>query len=149
MNILANILFFPMDLLRLTVHAWQFTLDGYFDRFFKMYPEQMCVICRDLDTGVVPRPLCRRANYRNIWMLRILLPEVEVWNATATHRSIPICRNESAQVVVPVWTPLLALGLLLLWTGLVVIAISNIGLIPEEADLVRALLAVVDSLRDS
>jgi len=146
MNILLNILYFPLDLARLTVHVWQFLLEGYFNRFFRDSKEQICVICRDLDTGWVPRPIRAKANYRNIWLLKtFLLREVEVWKDSRTGKKIPICRNEGANVIIPGWTPFLALGLLLFWTSLLVCVLSWTGWIPEEVDPVRAVVAFFKS----
>lgn len=122
-----------MDLFKLTCHSWCFLLEGYGNRFTKVSPEQPCIFCRDLDPGIVPRNLGYAARYQNVWMLKLLVPHIDL-RKKQYGTAVPVCRIEGGYFKTPGYLPLLALLLLFIWWALLTLALLRLGLIPPEMD---------------
>lgn len=132
MNLIKNVFFLPIDLFRLTIHSWKFMLEGYLNRFLCTSPEQMCIFCQNLDAGMVPRVLSSEVKYKNLWLIRMLVPDIEVRKLPNSRKRVPVCSNEGGCVVTPGYTPLLAVGLLLFWATVFTWALCCTGMVPEE-----------------
>ena len=134
-----NFLFFPLDLLRFTRHTWQFLLEGYFLRFQNESPDYMCPFCRDVDLDQVPMGIRSRVKYRNIWMIRLLAPQIKGMAVKHNGRKIqvPVWTSESSFVVPPGYTPILALGLFAFWVAVLAVALDDFRFSPNVSGFVN------------
>lgn len=123
---------FPVDFCRLTRDAWKFTLEGYSHRHLYGNPDQPCIYCRDCDSGRVPRPMHQQIKYWNLWMLRVLHPQLVLLEADRRVRKVPVCMNEGGYIYTPVYLPLTAVICSLIWLGLAGFLMVACGVIPED-----------------
>jgi hypothetical protein len=128
---LICLVYLPVDLFRLMIHSWRFMLGGYFNRFTHYSSEQPCIFCIGHDTGQVPRNMADRIRYRNVWMARILVPELRIVKDTKG-RAMPICNREGGHLKSPWYIPLLAVALLLFWGAVITALLLHTGMIPPE-----------------
>lgn len=131
-RISACVMFFPLDLMRLTLDAWAFTLEGYSYRFLYKKKDQPCIYCRGFDCGVTPRAMHTRIRYWNLWMVRILHPNLKAIEARQGLRHIPICHEEGGHLHTPAYVPLVAIVCSLLWGAVLFWGLSTAGFIPPE-----------------
>ncbi len=129
---LGCILFSPLDFLRLTADAWSFTIEGFTYRFIYKKKDQPCIYCRGMDCGFSPRVMRTRIRYWNLWMVRILHPNLAALEPRRGIRKVPMCRREGGYVHTPAYTPLIAITCSLIWLALIWWVLYLIGLIPPE-----------------
>lgn len=127
-----KVLLFPVDLFRFTVHCWLYTFGMMTYRWRLGYEDQPCVFCRGTDVGDVPRDIGNRMKYRNVWLARLLNPDITLQKDEAGGKPSPVCMREGGYVTPPFWIPLAAVCLGAFWCILAGIAFCNSGIIPEE-----------------
>jgi hypothetical protein len=121
----------PVDLLRLTWDAWKLTKEGFCHRVLANQPDQPCPFCRGQDQ-VVPRQMFHKIRYWNIWLLRILYPHLKSAEPVKGLRRVPVCVSEGGYIFTPWYTPVLAVGLTLLWAALIVWGLWVSDSIPDQ-----------------
>lgn len=119
-SVVRMVLAFPLDWLRLTIHSWEILLESLHFRIKWKAWEHPCIFCRDLDKSRVPRNMSGVIRYRNVWMIRLLQPELKKAFSRQKNRGVPICHNDSGNVPSHVIRALI-LGLVTLggWVALV------------------------------
>lgn len=124
-------LFFPVDLIRLSADACRMTLDAFRFRLQWGVWEHPCIFCRDIDKSHVPRRMSRTVRYRNLWMVRLLQPEIQSMHSKKHGRRLPLCRNESG-VVPSRFVPVVFISILtlLFWSVFLYGGLVFIGWIP-------------------
>lgn len=115
---LICIFMFPVDFFRFTVDAWQLTLEGLSHRIFYKNKDQPCIYCRDMDCGYAPRPMHAKIRYWNLWLVKLLHPELVTLEPRRGIRKVPMCMKEGGYVYTPVYLPLVAIISSLLWLAL-------------------------------
>ena len=122
-----TILMFPVDLMRLTIDVWRFTLERPAYR-----GEQPCIYCRGCDNSETPRVMSYRIRYWNLWMPRLLHPDLRKKSSSSTLRPLPVCHREGGYLRLPFYIPILALLLAGFWSSLLVMVILETGIVPPE-----------------
>jgi len=108
----------PVDLIRFTVDCWRYSIEGFGYRFLNRHPDQPCIHCRGMDFAVTPRCMNLRIRYANVWLVRVLDPDLTVRRAPGIFRPYVFCKNPLGYVSPPAYVPLLALILNVLWLWL-------------------------------
>lgn len=126
------VLLFPADLFRFTVDAWRYTLEWFGYCLFGRSEEQPCIFCRGLDLGHVPRRVSFRMKYRNLWLVRLLQPELVIQPAKDRCRPRIACMREGGYIRMPRYIPVLAVVLGGLWIAGGGAALWYSGTIPED-----------------
>lgn len=113
------VLWLPVDLLRFTVDAWRYTVEWISYCVFGNSPEQPCIYCRGLDVGSrVPRRVAFRIHYRNLWLVKLLQPELAIRNVEGRMRPRVACMREGGYIRLPWYVPVLAGCMGLFWIAL-------------------------------
>lgn len=128
--VLWMIVVFPLDLFRFTVDAWRYTFEWFSYCILGNSKEQPCIFCRGLDLGTVPRRVSTRIHYRNLWLVRLMQPELEVRPAKDRCRPRVACMKEGGYLRLPRYIPLLAVVLGALWIAAFCLAIWHTDLLP-------------------
>lgn len=132
LRFLLGVVFFPVDLFRLMMDSWRMTMEGFPHRFYYQTGEQPCIFCRDMDLSVVPRVMSWRIRYWNLWMVRLLLPDLQVKANPKGLRNLPVCPNESAYVPTLTRVPLIAGITTSIWLGFLIWLLCLLEWIPAE-----------------
>jgi len=114
MNILKNILLFPLDLLYLTVDAWIMSL-RYLKSKIRREKDQRCHFCQGEDHGEADHVVRAVLKYRNGWLVTRLSPCIRF--KTEGSKRVARCRREGGYTKVSPLTPLFALALSFFWVG--------------------------------
>jgi hypothetical protein len=115
---------FPFDLIRFTCDAWTFTIEGYTHRLKFNNPDQPCIYCRGTDTGYSPRRMHLRIKYWNLWMPKLLHPNLGAFYSPGRLKKIPVCKTEGGHLFTPKYIPFVALILTVMWTGLFLLVLK-------------------------
>lgn len=128
---MRNLLWFPMDLFLFTFHCWLYTLSHLQYRILGTYGEQPCLFCQGGNVGE-PRVLNGRMKYRNLWMPRLLNPEIEILPAKRKHGAVAMCAREGGYVRRPFWVPIAAVLLGAGWCCALGWVLWETQVIPED-----------------
>ncbi len=114
MNILKNILLFPLDLIYLTVDAWIMTA-RFLKSKIRREKDQRCHFCQGEDHSEPNHVVRAVLKYRNGWLVSRLSPCIRF--KTEGKKRFAHCRREGGYTKVSPVTPLLALALTFFWVG--------------------------------
>jgi hypothetical protein len=109
------LIFLPIDFMRLTMDAWRFTVEGFSHRYVHKNRDQPCIFCRGMDCGFAPRSVHTKIRYWNLWMPRILYPELVTLEPRRGLRKVPVCQREGGYIYTPAYLPLVAIICTILW----------------------------------
>lgn len=85
-----------------------------------------------MDCGYAPRPMHERIRYWNIWMPRILHPELVAANPKRGIRKVPVCMREGGYVYTPVYIPLVAIISSFIWFLFILWVLCITEMIPRH-----------------
>lgn len=114
MNLVKNILLFPLDLLYLTVDAWIMTF-RFLKSKIRREKDQRCHFCQGEDHGESNHMVRSALKYRNGWLVSRLSPCIRF--KTEETKRVARCRREGGYTKVSPATPLIALALTFFWVG--------------------------------
>ena len=113
-SILFKILFFPLDLVYLTLDSCIITGRGC-KRIFKKQKSQPCHLCQGESNQEENHPVRAVLKYQNKWMVRLLAPCIRF--KRDQKRVIGFCKQQGNKTRPPSWVPFLALGMLVFWVS--------------------------------
>lgn len=112
--ILLKIIFFPLDLVYLSLDSCIITYQKLKNLFMKK-KHQRCHFCQGEGSQDEMRPVRSVLKYQNKWMVK-LLTDCIVFKSD-DNRTIGFCKHEGIYSTPPVWVPAIALGMLFFWVG--------------------------------
>lgn len=111
-QILFKILFFPLDLIYLTLDACIMTWRKIFS-IFKKRKTQRCHFCQGEANQEANHPVRSVLKYQNKWMVRLLSPCIRF--KRDGKRQLGYCQREGYMTAPPAYVPLVALGMVVFW----------------------------------
>lgn len=109
-----QIIWLPIDVFRFTYHCWLYTFSMIRFRAYLKYSEDPCIFCRGESVGHT-RYLNRKIKYQNIWMVKLLNPEIDVTSRKGRIRPALSCKHEGGYRNSPMWIPWAAVILGAAW----------------------------------
>ena len=103
-RLLIQIIWFPVDLFRFTYHCWLYTFSMIHFRWFLKYEEEPCIFCRGGEVGET-RCLNSRIKYHNMWMVKLLNPDINFTPSNKRLRPVMTCDREGGYRKSPTWIP--------------------------------------------
>lgn len=85
-----------------------------------------------MDCGETPRTMQARIRYWNIWMTRILHPELVALEPRRGVRKVPMCMREGGYIYTPAYLPMVAISCTLIWITLLFWFLCATHLTPAE-----------------
>ena len=122
---------FPVDLFRFTADAWRYTFSWIHYCVLGNSKDVPCLFCRGLDLGEVPRRVSFRIHYQNLWLVRLLQPDLATQKAEDRLRPRMACMREGGYIRLPWYVPVLALVLGAGWNAALFAGIWYSGVMPE------------------
>lgn len=114
MKIFKNILFFPLDLLYLTLDSWVMTV-RYLKSKFRKEKDQRCHLCQGEDHSEADHIVRSVLKYQNTWLITRLSPCIRF--KTENNKRVARCRREGGYTKVKPAVPLVALAMTFFWIG--------------------------------
>lgn len=133
--ILKLSVYLPVDTFRFTTDAWRYTFKWIYRQLFFDSQEFRCPFCIDLDVGHVPRRISPVIKYKNIWLLKLLQPEIVVTKYPDRPRPRLACMNEGGYIKIRWYIPFLAVILGAAWNGFFIWALWELNVIPDAVKL--------------
>jgi len=128
---LLRVIFFPVDVFIFTYHCWLYTFEVMHYRGCLKLEEEPCIFCRGLNVGDA-RCLNKKVKYRNLWLAKLLNPEMQIAYKKGHFRPRITCEKEGGYLTSSAWIPVAAVLLGLSWFCALGLGLWVSDLIPEE-----------------